>query len=349
MKRSWTYILLQLIGWTLFGVYLMAMVFIWGEGWEGDHRFIWLNVVIPIVCGLVSHGMRAFYRRQGWAERRIKWILPRTLLVSLVFAFIAQVIIHGVIYGPMRWGELQNFQLGSFLIYTSNVFLMYCIWSAIYFSEHAFARNRRDELEKWKLKAALKEAELMALKAQVNPHFLFNALNNIRALVLEDGDRARNMISHLSDMLRYSVQSNEHKQVPLQQELDMVQNYLTLEGNQYEDRLRYSLEVSPNTLDKPVPSMAVQILVENAVKHGISQLPGGGEVSIRSRLDGDRLLIEVENTGTLNKKSEGLGIGLANIKERAKLLFGQLATVSIEETQQPTVRARISLPLNPAT
>ncbi|MEL6538715.1 MAG: histidine kinase, partial [Bacteroidota bacterium] len=260
MNRFWSYLFLQLLGWSLFGVYLMTMVFVWGDGWEGDHRYIWLNLVILLVCASLSHGLRFFYRRRGWSGRSIRWVLPRIFLVSIVFALLAQTLIHTYIYGVLNWSELQEFRIGSFLTYCSTVTFVYFIWSAIYFSEHAFARNQRDELEKWKLKAALKEAELMALKAQINPHFLFNALNNIRALVLEDADRARAMISHLSDMLRYSVQSNEHKQVPLQQELDMVQNYLTLEGNQYEDRLRYTLEASPNTLDKPVPPMAVQIL-----------------------------------------------------------------------------------------
>ena len=186
---------------------------------------------------------------------------------------------------------------------------------------------------------------MQALKSQINPHFIFNSLNNIRSLVLEDPERARTMITNLSGLLRYSVQFSHHEKVRLEDELQVVKNYLKLESIQYEDRLQYKLEINEETLDLKIPPMVIQILVENAIKHGIAELPAGGEVRIRTKLIKNDLIVEVLNTGRLKTEVTGTGIGLQNASERLNMLFGKLSTLTVENYDSDKVMAKFSIPI----
>jgi len=220
------------------------------------------------------------------------------------------------------------------------------VWFLLYFSINFFYNFRQSEIEKWKLQAIVRETELQALKSQINPHFIFNSLNNIRSLVMEDPEKARSMITNLSGLLRYSVQLSSQEKVRLEDELEVVKNYLKLESIQYEDRLKYKLEINEETLDFKIPPMIIQILVENAIKHGISDLPEGGEVNVRSRLEGDDLVVEVLNTGRLKNEVTGTGIGLQNASDRLKMLFGKLSTLTIQNYETDKVLAKFSVPIS---
>ena len=153
------------------------------------------------------------------------------------------------------------------------------------------------------------------------------------------------MITHLSGLLRYSVQFNNRERVKLEDELEIVQNYLNLESIQFEDRLRYKLEIKPETMDKQIPPMAVQLLVENAIKHGISNLPQGGDINVRSYLDQNALMVEVINTGQLKDTTDSTGIGLKNASDRLKLLFGKLSDLTIKNLDAEHVSASFKIPL----
>lgn len=155
-------------------------------------------------------------------------------------------------------------------------------------------KNRKSELEKLALKSALQEAELMILKNQVNPHFLFNALNNIRSLILIEPEKARKMVTHISDLLRYSIQFNASEKVALKEEIEIVKDYLQLESIQFQERLSYTFNISPETLKVQIPPMAIQLLVENAIKHGLSTQKNGGQILVSTSLIENYLLIEVK-------------------------------------------------------
>jgi LytS/YehU family sensor histidine kinase len=207
---------------------------------------------------------------------------------------------------------------------------------------------RQAEIDKWKLAAAVREAEMQTLKAQINPHFLFNGLNNIRALISEDPERARHMLTHLSELLRYAIQLNRTDQVPLSRELAVVRDYLQLESLQLEERLRYAIEVADDCLSVSVPPMLVQVLVENAIKHGLAPRPSGGELLVRAHCAGGELLLSVENTGQLGTGlglTAGTGTGLNNARERLRLLFGSQAELRLEQAAPDTVAARVRLPV----
>ena len=275
-------------------------------------------------------------------ELPLNKLLPRLGLLLLIGATVAQVIIHLMMLTILDWTAYKPIVWRDFPIYTFNVFIIYIIWSVFYFGFHFFQQSRKSKMKQLQAENAMKEAELIALKAQINPHFLFNALNNIRAMVLEDPMKSRDMISNLSDLLRYSIRFNNQEKVSLEAEVAIVKDYLQLESVQYEDRLDFNLEIAPDTLDKKIPPMLIQLMVENAVKHGISQLTSGGLIRVKTNLEKENLIINVENTGSL-KVNESTGIGIKNALSRIRLLFSIEPYFDLSE-KDGKVLATIKLP-----
>ncbi|MEO6541546.1 MAG: histidine kinase, partial [Ferruginibacter sp.] len=149
--------------------------------------------------------------------------------------------------------------------------LLIAIWMLIYIVYHYVEKNRNDQLDRLKLESTVKELELKTIKSHINPHFIFNSLNSIRALVDENPKRARRAITELSNILRSSMQAEKSETVTLERELDIVKDYLALEQMRFEERLKIEFEIDEDTLQLPVPPMMLQTLVENAIKHGISK------------------------------------------------------------------------------
>jgi len=218
-------------------------------------------------------------------------------------------------------------------------------WMAIYFTIKFLLKSNQNRLESLELNATLREAQLYTLKGQVNPHFMFNSLNNIRGLMLEDVDKSREMITKLSEMLQYALVKNTVDAIPLKEELEMVENYIALSKIQMEDRLHYVEEIAPDTLQTPIPPMIIQLLVENAAKHGIANLKDGGTISVKIKKEDQNLFITVTNTGKLQIAKDSTQLGLKNIRQRLRLLYGEKATFSLEE-KEGAVIANIKIPLS---
>ncbi|MDB6166052.1 MAG: ypdA, partial [Lacunisphaera sp.] len=208
------------------------------------------------------------------------------------------------------------------------------------------------------LAANVKEAELRALKSQVNPHFLFNSLNSLRALIDEDAPRAREAVTRLANMLRYSLQSGQLETVPFEDELRIVEDYLALEQIRHENRLRVRWEIAEDVSvgAVSVPPMLLQTLVENAVKYGIGTRREGGELRISAQFEGAALRLRVTNPGDLAEPASAsaaragssTGVGLRNASERLKLLFGDRASLTLLSEPAGCVTADVLIPLNPA-
>jgi LytS/YehU family sensor histidine kinase len=184
----------------------------------------------------------------------------------------------------------------------------------------------------------------------VNPHFIFNSLNSLRALIDEDPARARQSVTQLANLLRYSLQSGQQETVPFEDELRVVNDYLSLEQVRHEERLRVRLDIAPETLLLPVPPMLLQTLVENAVKYGISTRPEGGEIAIIARCEGGALRLTVTNPGEVataatTARATSTGLGLHNAAERLRLLFGERATLQLWAETPSLVVAEAVLPL----
>lgn len=342
INRKKLYWLFQITGWLMF--YLVYVLI--ASYFSGFLAEVFLGYLNTAVCGLlVTHFYRLHVKKHNWVGYGLVNLALRVLLASFICAIIWSAVVLPINYIFFQIDSNQKFTWFIAIIIAFNLSIMMLGWSLIYFLFQVFINFKKTEIEKWKLQAAVKDAELIALKSQINPHFIFNSLNNIRSLVIENPEKARDMITHLSGLLRYSVQFNNKEKVSLEDELEIVQNYLNLESIQFEDRLRYKLEIKPETLDLKIPPMAVQLLVENAIKHGISNLPEGGDIFIKSFLKENTLIIEVINTGQLKTSTDSTGIGLRNASDRLKLLFGKLSDLKIENLDSKSVSAKFTIPL----
>jgi LytS/YehU family sensor histidine kinase len=194
------------------------------------------------------------------------------------------------------------------------------------------------------MQLAVRAAELRALEAQINPHFLFNCLNSIRGLVVENPQRAQDMITRFAALLRYNLNHDRQHTVPLSQEAEIVADYLALESVRFEGRLRVQFTVDPEAESVQVPPMILQALVENALKHGVARRPEGGDVEIHVAAANGRLVLQVTNTGELGAAHPNdTQLGLKNIRERLHLLYGDRASLSLQNGQG-TVIAKVEIP-----
>jgi LytS/YehU family sensor histidine kinase len=195
---------------------------------------------------------------------------------------------------------------------------------------HALSYYRlfRDrEVRNSQLETRLARSQLQVLRAQLQPHFLFNTLNSIAALMHRDVESADRMVTRLGDLLRLSLSHTERQEVPLRQELAFLEKYLDIQRTRFRDRLTARVSADADALDGLVPSLILQPLVENAIRHGIEPRAAAGRVDVRARLDGDALVVEVEDDGPglspdARGEPNGCGIGLANTRARLEQLYG---------------------------
>ncbi len=212
-----------------------------------------------------------------------------------------------------------------------NTYIYLLIWLILYVSIKKYRRLRKVQMNQLVLKKELKVSQLNTLKGQINPHFMFNCLNNIRALMLEDVAKARDMITHLSDLLRYSLGHNDQDKVVLSEELEMVNNTIALSKIQFEDRLNFRQEIDKTLLDEMIPPMIIQMLIENALKHGIAHQQQGGKVLLKISSLKKKIIIQIINSGRLIEHESSTQIGLKNIHKRLKLLYKDKSSFDLKE------------------
>jgi LytS/YehU family sensor histidine kinase len=276
-------------------------------------------------------------------SRQIKSLILTTFVFALLFSFtdIAFTNYFNINMEPMKsysfWNQVIRESFG--------IFLFLLIWNFIYFTYHYILKSRNDQLDKVRLESLVKELELKTIKSHINPHFIFNALNSIRALVDENPERARTAITELSNILRSSMYAEKLETTPLEKELDIVKDYLALEHIRFEDRLRVEYDIDDDTLDQPIPPMMLQTLVENAIKHGISKHVDGGTIKIISDFKDDHYELVVQNSGHLNGHRNSEGFGIVSTHNRLKLLFGINANFEIKDIGDDLVEAKVIMPV----
>lgn len=215
------------------------------------------------------------------------------------------------------------------------------VWTIIYMRT---TERRAQEHREARMQLAVRAAELRALEAQINPHFLFNSLNSIRGLVVEDPQKAQDMITRFAALLRYNLNRDRQHTVPFSEEAEVVADYLALESVRFEGRLRVQVTVDPEVQTMQVPPMILQALVENALKHGIARRPEGGDVQIHASANNGNLVLQVTNSGELGPAhSSNTQLGLKNIRERLHLLYGDRASLSLQNGSG-TVVAKVEIP-----
>ena len=223
--------------------------------------------------------------------------------------------------------------------------LLIAIWMLIYIVYHYVEKNRNDQIDRLKLETTVKELELKTIKSHINPHFIFNSLNSIRALVDENPKRARRAITELSNILRSSMQAEKSETVPLEKELDIVKDYLALEQMRFEERLQIEFDIDEDTLQQQVPPMMLQTLVENAIKHGISKQVLGGVVRVVAIFKDNVMQLQVQNTGQLLKNPDGEGFGIKSTQDRLNLMYQGKAVFEIKNLDATMVESKVTLPV----
>jgi two-component system, LytTR family, sensor kinase len=299
--------------------------------------------ILWVAAGIgLTHLFRLAIERWRRPDRPVWRMWPLLLGGTLAISFLQTVLVVDVTstIAPVSDG---GWTLSSVVSLGWGMFLGMGIWTGLYVR---FTEKQLQEQRELKLKLAASEAELRALEAQINPHFLFNCLNSIRALVAENPARAQDMITRLANIFRYNLHREPSHTVPLASEVEVVGDYLALESVRFEDRLRVRFAIAPGAEKATVPSMLLQALVENALKHGIAPRPSGGDLLIRAEHNQDATVIEVENSGQLGATdaNEPGGVGLSNTRERLRILYGGRASLQLRNRDDGHVVATVLIP-----
>jgi len=325
----------------------------------------WAAIPFLVLCGFLSGQLRTLAADKDdiWSFspfidqsifRLIRRNLPRPRLFDWQVMFFATVV-------GLRFVETEVAHSFPGSIFSLESPGSLWIWAAIYAATVAAVgieikvfNSVRIQIKLEEQERLLLHARMEALQNQINPHFLFNTLNSISSLVRLDPDTARDVISKLATILRRLLNSSEAF-APLRDEFEFIDNYLDIEVVRFgRDKLRVVKELDPASLDVMVPSMLVQPLIENSIKHGLSPKVEGGSIYLRSRLTDTHLVIEVEDDGVgmgrphLEESSSwaGMGIGMANISERLQVLYEDMARMTIDSHEGKGTLIRIRLPLS---
>lgn len=340
------YWLFQLGGWG--SLTLIAILSSLNDWNEAALRFACAKSMCTASGLALSHCWRLFLRRRGWIDRQdappVKGILAGLLVLALaqtgVLVLADQLFRHGALLAEREAPGLLFF---LFMLW----YALFAVWTLCYSAILSRRRALRFELETLQLAVSIKDAELRALQAQVNPHFFFNSLNSIRALIYHDPDLAALAVGQLGGMMRHSLRAGRAATVALADELAAVEAYLGMEQHRFDLRLQATLDIAPGLDAVAIPPMALQTLVENAVKHGVEPSVAACAVRIRARRVGDAVELTVANQGRLAEASGSTRLGLANTSRRLALLFGPRATCTVHE-QDGWVVAQLVLPQDAA-
>ena len=307
------------------------------------HLDYFINQLVMVVGGiLITHLFRTVVISQGWLQYPLDKLIFQ-LLLSVAICACLITLIRGSINVIFHLSDKDEklFSVGTFI----GASFLVTAWTMIYFLWHYFQKDQQYKLDKLRMESMVKDLELRTIKAQINPHFLFNALNSIRALIDENPRRARAAVTELSNILRSSMQAEKVETVSLENELNIVRDYLELEHIRFEERLKVTYDIDANTLELPVPPMMLQTLVENAIKHGISKSVSGGSLNIISRIQGLRHEIIIQNTGQLQDMPRSGGFGLQSTRQRLGLLYKDKASFAIYNLNDEMVEAKVEIAL----
>jgi len=358
----WTFVALA-YGLTVFELYRstrQSMPFLTVLGMQSCQVLTYIPLT-PFVFALANH-----YQLQ-----RGNWVRNSLILLAGGLAFtVAQVAMRGMtpyaywdprvhhwvsaVWDAQAHGfRIQWFMFRSLFLSTvvDDIVTTYLPIVLIAHVASYYQRFRERELRTSQLQGQLEKARLQSLKSQLQPHFLFNTLNSISALMLTNVEAADRMITRLGDLLRISLETAGTQMTTLSRELEFVSCYIEIEKVRFEERLKVTIDVAPETLDASVPHLLLQPLVDNAIKHGISRMVSGGEIRISVTQDDADLHIEVRDNGPGFREavhSSSGGVGLRNTRERLETIYGQDQSVEVLSLPQGGVAARVCIPLRMA-
>ncbi|GGH66610.1 hypothetical protein HNQ91_001839 [Filimonas zeae] len=322
----------QLLGWS-------AASFYWGyTGFLSGGYIVWIGVLQflsdVLLYVFITHQYHRFALRHHWQRLGTNPLIQKIISAVVVLSLVFLLVTAGKIYLFRVWlfggdaGTFAAFFQANWLPILMGGFRLMCIWLLAY---HLYYYGKREVAlarENTRLELIAKDAQLSNLHAQLNPHFLFNSLNTIKALVVDEPAGARRAIDLMSDLLRRSLYYQELLLHPLKDELYLVQDYLELEKLRLEERLQFVIECAPELMDTVILRYSIQVLVENAIKHGVSQQKSGGLLRITIRREGDFIHATVESPGVWKVAAPAQGLGLKNLSERLQLCYQHKAVLN---------------------
>ena len=336
---SGLYWICQAAGWGGFVTYVLGAYWIFSPCHElaAIVSIVFFCTVVPIA---LTHATRYWMHRHHWMQ--LSGLRRRAQMVVMAFAL--------AVTTSVAVGVVNGLPQGRLFVPTTGFWWMLLAYNMAFGGWMGFYSTAQVHRQRQDFERVARDAQLRALRAQLNPHFLFNSLNSVRSLITENPQRAASMVTGLSEILRYSLTSDRKDTVSLAEELGVIDEYVGVERMRFEDRLRVERSVDPRALDTQVPPMILQTLVENAVKHGISTLPRGGVVRLDAHVRDGHLEVIVTNSGGFRPAVGNGGFGLQNAAERLRLMYGERASLTVKEELRDDAECTIAelvLPLEP--
>jgi two-component system LytT family sensor kinase len=348
-KREAIYWSAQIFGWSTYVLLAAIRGYLLDALNLGLLKFLITTFILGI---LLSHLYRSFIIWQKWDAKPLPSLIVGVLFSNIIIGFVFTLLQAGI--SDIFFLENKKLLVPPFedvFFLAINWIVIFILWSSVYFAVKFLRNYRSEEIKNLKYEALKHEVELNNLKSQLNPHFMFNSMNSIRALIDEEPNSAKDAVTQLSNLLRSSLLTGKKKFIPLAEELKLVKDYLALEKIRYEERLQTQIEINPELLFCMIPPLMLQTLVENSIKHGISTLPEGGKLIVEGQKEDGFYELSVINSGNYNPKENhsSTKVGLQNTKKRLKLLYGNHSKFSIENIlidNKPFVLTKLRLPLN---
>jgi len=341
MQRSRVYWIAQIVGWSAFFTVNFFISAVKGPYTQND--ILYYALLVPAAI-LLTHLYRFFILRFNWLQKAVL----SQLMIAIISGYALSILFLSLryLFNLAIFGAAKELSLIEAAIAVIEFWFVFFVWNIIYYFYHYLQSMRKVEIQQLKMKATLKEAELNKLKSQLNPHFMFNAMNSIRALIDEDPKKAKEAVTKLSSILRQTLTLEKNKLISFDREMQLVKDYLDLEMIRFEERLHCTFDIEPGSHHYNVPPMILQTLVENAIKHGISNLSEGGMITIKTTiLKNKKLQIEISNSGSYNPEiTPQSGYGIKNTRDRLAHVFADEATFSIFN-EKFFVKTQIVIPL----
>ena len=338
----WTVLGLFFASETFFAFQLNGQPISWQQAlfFELPGWYIWA-LLAPAIVYLSS---RVRFDRDHWGFALI-FHLTASALFSILQLTLEIAVTRSL--QPMTAGATGFVQSLRFVLETGSHFNLIAYWGvlAATYALGYYRHNQERDMRALQLEARLAQTRLQVLEMELQPHFLFNTLNTVSALVHKDPDTAERMIARLGDLLRLTLHKSDQQEVSLQEELELLDRYLDIEQTRFRGRLQVTLAVEPQTLQARVPRLLLQPLVENAIKHGMSKSTEGGSINVSARRDADRLQLRVADNGPgLGPADHKRGIGLYNTRERLQQLYAGEHRIAFVHPPEGGLAVEVDIP-----
>jgi len=343
MSKRALYWICQIGGWLFF--VLAQSIFFQLNNLLTTNLIISLSILFSLGV-FISHLYRNIIIKLGWLKLNALQLIPRVILSTIILATLLEYTQYAIGY-VINIPIIKHNNTATVIINILNLTPLFFLWSLIYFLVHYIENYKKVEIENLKWQASINEIELNKLKSQLNPHFMFNAMNSIRALIDENPEKSKDAVTQLSNILRSALLMGKNKIVPFEDELKIVEDYLALETVRYEERLKTKIHIHPESKQFTIPPLMIQTLVENGIKHGISKLTQGGIIEIKTTVENNKLIVQIINSGQLSESLQNAsGFGIKNTRQRLELLYGKQAELKIKNLDSENVIAELVIPKN---